>query len=349
MKCYSFVVLVVFSFALLMLAGCIEEIEFEPKEPDRKLVVSGSLTTSSGPHRVRLSRTTAFNRQVVDGVSGARVQLFEDGNAVAPFREMEDGWYQIDAAQVEGKVGSAYHLEITLASGEQYVSVPDVLPQHLAVDSMRADFRVEEYLNDQGRLLEGSFVNVYVQNEVPDWQEGPFARMDLEVIYKFNEILCGPFDPPFSCYVRKNPNRQDLLLVDGSDKSRGSRMEERVWSERIDRTYNYVHSFRVFQRSISEPAFRYWSKVDQVINQVGGIFDPAPATVQGNVFNVNDPGEIVLGYFEAAAVDTSFTFVRKGFLDGLDRLIILYCDDSIWAGRNPTECCNCNVLDNSTM
>ena len=46
----------------------------------------------------------------------------------------------------------------------------------------------------------------------------------------------------------------------------------------------------------------FLAKVDEQTSRTGSIFDPLPASLEGNIYNINQPNELALGYFGASAV-----------------------------------------------
>lgn len=68
---------------------------------------------------------------------------------------------------------------------------------------------------------------------------------------------------------------------------------------------------QIQQFSISEGAYKIWKSLDTQVNNVGGVFDPPPSRVVGNVFNVSNPEEQVLGYFGASAVYKQIIYLNR--------------------------------------
>ncbi len=54
------------------------------------------------------------------------------------------------------------------------------------------------------------------------------------------------------------------------------------------------------QFCLSAPAYRYYQILNDLVDNVGNINAPPPAALLGNMYNVNDPNESVLGRFTAA-------------------------------------------------
>ena len=56
------------------------------------------------------------------------------------------------------------------------------------------------------------------------------------------------------------------------------------------------------QMSISKRAFNFWTLVQQQLSNFGSPFDTPPASIEGNMYNINDPDETVLGFFGVSNV-----------------------------------------------
>ena len=105
-------------------------------------------------------------------------------------------------------------------------------------------------------------------------------------------------------------------------------------------------SFYVTQQTITAEAFDYWSRIDLVSNQLGSLLDPPPASVRGNIYNIDDPNEIILGYFGAIAEDADVLFTNAGiFFEEFE--LLPYCGIPGFEIFAP-GCCNCIELENST-
>jgi hypothetical protein len=67
----------------------------------------------------------------------------------------------------------------------------------------------------------------------------------------------------------------------------------------------------VKQVALSEEGYNYWLNLYKTTENVGGLFDPMPGQVIGNIVNVQDPSEIVVGFFSAATVQEQRIFIDK--------------------------------------
>ena len=67
------------------------------------------------------------------------------------------------------------------------------------------------------------------------------------------------------------------------------------------------------QIRLTEEAYRFWETVRNNSTNVGGLFSPEPSEMRGNIVNVDDPDELVLGY-----VSVSTCTRKKMFVDNYD-------------------------------
>jgi hypothetical protein len=120
-----------------------------------------------------------------------------------------------------------------------------------------------------------------------------------------------------------------------------------VASRIIDWSILERHYFTIYQSSLTPEAYEYWRKVNVVANQVGSIFDTPPAEITGNVRNVNQPSETVLGYVQA-----SNQIFDRMFLTPSSLPFPLLMSTCAYDNRNlqdyPTRCIDCTSVRNSS-
>lgn len=93
-------------------------------------------------------------------------------------------------------------------------------------------------------------------------------------------------------------------------------------SQKISRRYSILAR----QRSISEEEFQYRKLLDKTTNGQGSIFSQIPGSVVSNVRNVDDPNEVVLGYFRGQEFKEKRFFVSH---ESLPRELQLELDPEV--------------------
>ena len=96
--------------------------------------------------------------------------------------------------------------------------------------------------------------------------------------------------------------------------------EDRLVNHRLyslgnrDQRISVVYQPKVTQMRITEDAYRYWEQMNRNGQDVGGLFSPEPSELRGNVANLNDPSELVLGYVGVMTVTRSDMYVDNNYI-----------------------------------
>lgn len=336
--------------SFFLLSSCIEEIQVEIPESDivPQLVVDGQIHTGPGPYQIRLQRVVGRGLSAFTPVLGATGKVETGSGQEEALTEVGEGLYRIAGEVIRGEVNESYILELAVA-GETYRSEAEILPPPVSLSEIRWQRIDKEFLSEQNVVTTLPFVEIRIDTPIPNRENGPFFRWRTLETYSLVE---NPPPPPASnsliCYFTFPTNLQDVVVFDG--KSFGGTIWENQWvgDREIDWTFSSKHVFSVVQYSTTEASFSYWSRVRDVANQVGSIFDPPPAAIGGNMKNINDPGEQVLGFFEAVSTDTIRTFTTRPDLEL--RLTTPLCVNlGFFDPRQPPECTNCLSIEGATL
>ncbi|MEL6719469.1 MAG: DUF4249 family protein, partial [Bacteroidota bacterium] len=65
------------------------------------------------------------------------------------------------------------------------------------------------------------------------------------------------------------------------------------------------------QVALTESAYNYFSIVDDISNESSGLNAPPPAALIGNMYNPDDPDEIILGQFTASGVAVQSVYIPR--------------------------------------
>ena len=67
----------------------------------------------------------------------------------------------------------------------------------------------------------------------------------------------------------------------------------------------------VTQRTISKEAYIFWTQLQKTTESLGGLFDPMPSEVVGNVHSATNANEAVLGFFSAGEEKRQRIFISN--------------------------------------
>jgi hypothetical protein len=128
-------------------------------------------------------------------------------------------------------------------------------------------------------------------------------------------------------------------------KSRQQHLEEYQVHSRVlapDDEFLEMHYFTVYQKVISQEAYDYWERIEIVASQSGDLFDQPPVTVEGNIFEKENPENFVLGYFEVSGKSIGWVCILLCLIGGG------YITETCPELRNfiiEDKCCFCQLLD----
>ncbi|MFN7117237.1 MAG: DUF4249 domain-containing protein [Saprospiraceae bacterium] len=323
--------LVFFTLVAILQQTCVDPINFDRRQKDDILVVDGSVALEDSTHTLSLTRTAAVGRSArFPPESGAQVLLLEDERIVGQYVEVESGVYQL--ANFKPQLGKLYHIDIQLQSGERYTSVPERVPQPVALDSA--------YFTYTG----GRTMTIYARTTIPTQGEVPYLRWRLQQVYQMTDQYCGGLDQVTTCYYEANRSTDNQLvpLLDGGELEGGSVVSTAVVEVPIvDSIFGEITYFTVFQESLTPSIFEYWQKVNTLITQTGSLFDVPPGQIRGNIYNIADPEAPVLGIFYATSHD--LTYVKAVASDFGELQLRPFCGvPGIFPNPFPyPQCCNC--------
>lgn len=333
---------------------CIDPYQVDLKDSNTKfLVIDADFTTEDRVHELHLYYTTSHFKRQRQAVENAEIILKSSNNETAVYENKEAGKYELPMEAMPAKEGVAYHLEIKF-DGQVYHSQPVIMPQAVKADSTYLRFEAFEELLINGAINRIPSVAVFVDSKIPQDGRDFWLKWDVEILYSFPEVYCGPLAPPPKiCFVKKQPILEQVFLFNGARSDVGRISELKVFNEFLgneDFEFRGRHYYLVSQKSITKEAYDYWSKVNKLSNQTGSIFDVPPAGIIGNYFNVNDKEETVLGYFEVANSHILRAYTTEAILYEHHPFTIDVCPNVF----NPfsqfyRECCNCPSIENSTL
>ncbi|MCE7992174.1 MAG: DUF4249 domain-containing protein [Roseivirga sp.] len=341
-------------------AACSEVVDLKTENEEGALVVYGRITNGTLGNEISLSRSTRSGLPP-RAVSGASIELLGNQGNSGRYIEGEEGTYIFDGSLI-GVPGQAYHVRIQLADGTVYESVPEIMPELSARDTLKYVLQEIEEISNQGVATSRFVISIFADTEILDPRPDLFLKWDIEEVYSFQQAFLPMHNFPFytrnTCYVKEELEQQRVLLYDGSQLRANSISDQRVVDRTIDDDFRGVHYFNYIQQSLTTGAYNFWQGLDRNVNRVGSIFDQPPGALSTNLFNVNDPSEDVLGYFEATAADTVRLKITNAIVDrffpvpcvsppevDFARFMCFRCIERLFE----PECLDCLLIPKSTL
>lgn len=310
--------LLFYSF-LTMLVGCLEP--YQPPAITGEVdivVVDGFLNSTDSSATVRLSHASALSSTAPPSRElNASVNIEEDNGATYSLNETGQGNYTLNNIILDKT--KKYRLHIHTQSDKEYFSDYIGLTETPEVDSITwkpDDQGITIFVNSHD--TEGK-ARYYSWNYEETWEYTASFYSNYKMV-NGEALPRAQDDRIWMCWTTKSSTE---ILLSSSD-----RLSEDVIrdfpltfvpgnSTKISRRY----SIFVEQRTLTKEAYDFWTQLKKTTENLGGLFDPLPAQVLGNIWSSSDSDEPVLGYFSGGQVSKKRLFIE--FRDLPDHLLRL--------------------------
>jgi hypothetical protein len=294
---------------LLLLSGCITQFTPQTTEDKQMLVVESLITNQPDINFVRLSKSTPLgSKSTATPVSGCSVSVTDDHGGTFPLVETKAGTYAVSSG-FQGIKGWFYTLHISSGvdnNNLQYESLPMELKSSPPIDSIYYE-KVLIATSPQGIPSEQG-CNVFLDTHDPE-NKCKFYRWEFSETWEFHL----PYTVPNAiCWLTENSDIINIKNVSVLAENKVSKYNINYISNETDRL-SFKYSMLVHQFAMNEDEYSYWEKLENISEQVGGLYDMIPAAIPSNVFCVNNPNESVLGYFSVSGTSSKRVFIKDHF------------------------------------
>lgn len=299
--------------AMIALSQCKEPYNFKASVQGGILVVSGSISDQPGPYPLFLGVTSDSKSTYPIPVLNAVVYLSDDVGNTELYSEVGKGNYQLNGSIIKGTPGRSYKLNFTLKDGRSYQSTLELMP-HVSkpVDEVKAQVVATKIEGELGVKIDLFQVKATLSTTFQPNGAGNFRWSVSETYALYPTCWPGSISCPDPCYITDYYSTYHLNVVRQSDFSDLTIRDMDLIIKDADYKFSARHYFNVTQFGMNNACYSYWKKVQQLVENRGSIFDNPPAIIQGNITNVSDPSELVLGYFEASTQQITRKYVDRG-------------------------------------
>lgn len=293
------------SVIILYLAlSCVEPIGLPVNDADVNfLAVDAFLDVTRGEANVKLMRATLVTEQGLPFETDATVAIEDQNDNQFILTELDSGRYVLTGLLVTD--GSNYRLYIKTTDGKEYrsafvtiKSTPDIKEVGWRADPNGTQIVVDtEDESNQTWFYRWNYEETWeYHSHYISWLK--FTGIQIDTLPdKFIDSR-GPADMIDKCY--KTRKSTEILTSSTQGLSQDVVNDfELTFIPRGGERLGYTYSILVTQQAISKETYHYLEKLKKTSQDVDGLYAPQPSTVTGNFANINDPSEVVLGYFDA--------------------------------------------------
>lgn len=329
------------SFLLgLLLYSCIDPYKVEIQASKTYYIINGTITNSIDPQVVSIFQTndaanfksSIFTSTIspkktdVIPVTQATVVIIENNQTTIPLIETEPGYFQTPEGFV-GKIGATYKLNVKTSDGKKFESPAEKMLPVAEIKNYRDTFNatgIVEKLSSTGKIATN---DIYIDYDDPatenNFYQWKWTTYETQVTCQscrqgyYNRANNNPTTPGECVRVADLPSDNyfdyycdalcwDLIISNKID------IFSDIYTNGLPQRNKLIAQVPLYQNnpclvvleqySLNANAYRYLKLVnDQSVN-TGTLADTPPAPIKGNVMNLADPSEIILGYFTASAL-----------------------------------------------
>jgi len=275
------------------------------------LVVEGFININSDTTVISLSRTVSLKSiSAYKPETGAIVVVeSSDGNKI-PLREQGLGKYFYPGLNVPAT--NKYRLRITTASGSTYLSDFVEAKPSPPIDSLSW-----KAFSDH--------LQIYASTHDP-LNKTIYYKWDYGETWKFHAHDYSGFMSNGVAIVQRGVN-DDIYTCWSSDSSSTTTLAS---SAKLAKDVIYEapitsipstslkvslkYSIYVKQSTLTKQGFNFWEGMKKNTEQLGSIFDPQPSEISGNIHNVNNSSEPVIGFISAGTTTSKRIFISNEVL-----------------------------------
>ncbi len=311
---------------ILLIAGfttaCIKTYQPTFKVADsNNYVVSGLVTNKEGYQYINVSKTSLLSKPARIPVSNCSVDIIDNELNVFHGEESEAGKYRVWINKENLKTGKSYKLDITTPEGKHLASDYEEMLAAGEIDSIY--YKMEDSPDKDSSLfrpVQGIRFYIDMHGEAGS---SPYYKYDLTetweyhveqpIIWYFDGQIHHVVPPDYSrmiCWRTKDIGNIYIFSAENLSQNKytnGSLLYVDNQSQRL----KYLYSLFVTQSSLSKRAYTYWKELQSNSRQNGGLYSKQPIDIEGNLYDLSDPNQSVLGYFSVSAINTERLFVQN--------------------------------------
>jgi hypothetical protein len=300
---------IIFLFFLFLFSGCITQFIPQTNESKELLIVEGLVTNKQGVSLIKLTKSMPLGqRSNSNPVKGCIVILRDDHDSKIIFSETSPGIYSAPS-NFAGVIGRFYTMEIEANKASDnlsFKSIPVEMKPVPPIDSIY--YNKVSVAEAGGGTIAQDGCQIYL-NTHDDTDQCKFYRWEYAETW---EIVIPYTVPNKVCWLSSNSTVINIKNTSVLAENKVNRYPLDFISAETDRL-NVKYSMLVTQYSLNEDEFAYWEKLENLSEQVGGLYDMIPSSVPSNIYCVDDANVKVLGYFSVSASTSKRIIVKDNF------------------------------------
>lgn len=301
-----------FYIGLLMLIitfySCQKPIDLKATTTNANILVVEGFINVADSTKIKLSRTVIIGNKTIANPEGSATITIENAQAtVVTLIEIAKGTYASPVLNLDKT--KQYRLRVKLANGKTYLS--DLV-----------DVKITPPIDSVGYVVKNNGIQLYV-NTHDDTNNSRYYLYNYAETWRFNAkyfsalISNGTALIPRTsaqiinaCYG--NVGSANILLNSTAALTQDLTYQfPLTFIEGTSEKLSIKYSTFVTQTALTKEAYIFWENLKKSTESLGSIFDAQPSQLIGNIHNVADASEPVIGYISAGTIQTKRIFINK--------------------------------------
>jgi hypothetical protein len=320
-------------FVLTCLYACVEPYEVRYQLNANLLSVEGFVSDQPGTN-VSISIGRNVNQSYYsEAVSGCTAEIRTGDGKSIPLQEVSAGLYAAPST-FKGLIGESYQLFFRMPNGNTYQSPKEVLRSTPEIKNTFQQYNPNGILDNTGTRVFASTVDIYLEFDDPK---------EIQNAYLWRWKLWEEQGICLTCYGgRLGPNGKCVSTIGPLVADYDYSCDRECWEILYNKNINILNDnfingrsvagklvaqipfyspnrgalIEIEQLGISKEAYDYFQLISNQTQSTGTLTDTPPAAIIGNIQNVKDPQEKIVGYFGAASSrKVLYWITREGYPD----------------------------------
>ena len=303
---------------LFITNSCVEKYWPKVDEYNNVLVVDGLLTNIKEQTKVSLSYSSSVNQGQLSPLSNGNVYITDDNQVEFSFIESEPGVYIPADKSFKGVEGASYQLFVELQGGSSYMSEICTLLEPAPIDSL---FWIKETREIPNRYLPQNGIQFYLNNHANEADTNYYlwrlsntyeyqSSFDIDYTWE-GDFYPYPVPDTFRTCWRTSQIQQIFTYTTKFLQKPIINKFPLVYVSTDGKELSIRYSLLVSQLTISDAAYYFWDILRQQNTNLSNLYAQQPFQIKGNVKNINDSEEVVLGYFTVAGATNKRIYLDR--------------------------------------
>lgn len=311
---------------ITFLTGCIKPFEPEIDESVVCLNIDGSIIKGEEEQKIVISRSTSLKERKFDPVYGCTVYVIDNLGNRFDFHDTVPGIYTAKIEDAFLATGKSFQLHVIDFMERKYESDFVTIHENQPVDSLTRIFE-NKFTTELG--TETDRYQFYIELKASE-SAAEFYRWIVDETWEHHsKYLLDYYFEPEDKSIISIAIRDSLFVCYDQDTTKELYLSTTMFMQKNQKKKIPLHyislpsiklsvkySCMVHQYSLGEDAYNYWNHKRIDLMESGGMYTKQPSQVISNIRNIDDPDELVLGYFWASEkTQKRFYFVRSSPYD----------------------------------